>query len=67
MVRSRRTLAQFTSSVWGEGSEGHDITPRVLIWHGPLQMAGLMCNYLALENIYGMLILRIRAFSSPEL
>ena len=26
-----------------------------------------VCNYLELEKIYGMLILRIRAFSPPEL
>ena len=26
-----------------------------------------VCNYLALENIYGMLILRICPFSPPEL
>ena len=38
--------------------------------HGPVQMLGPengVCNYLALEKINGMLILRIRAFSPPEL
>ena len=33
--------------------------------HGPLQMTGpenRVCNYLALENIYGMLFVRIRPF-----
>ena len=36
--------------------------------HGPLQMFGPengVCNYLALEKINGMLILRIGAFSPP--
>ena len=35
--------------------------------HDPLQMFGPengICKYLALGKIYGMLILRIRAFSS---
>ena len=34
--------------------------------HGPLQKFGPengVCNFLALEKIYGMLILRIRIFS----
>ena len=37
--------------------------------NGPLQMFGpknRVFNYLALEKIYGMLILQIRAFWSPE-
>ena len=38
--------------------------------HGPRQMLGAengVCNYLAPEKINGVLILRIRAFSPPEL
>ena len=38
--------------------------------HGPLQMFGPengVCNYLAVDKIYGMLILGIRAFSPHEL
>ena len=38
--------------------------------HSPLQMFSPengLCNYLALETIYGMLILWIHAFSLPEL
>ena len=38
--------------------------------HGPLQMFGPangVCNYLPQENIYCMLILRIRVFSPTEL
>ena len=38
--------------------------------HSLLQMFGRangVCNYLALENIYGTLIFRIRAFLPPEL
>ena len=38
--------------------------------HVPLQMLGPengVCNYLALESIYGMLILRIHAFLPPEI
>ena len=38
--------------------------------HSPLQMFGPengVCNYLALEKIYDMLVPRISAFSPPEL
>ena len=38
--------------------------------HGRLQMFGPAygaCNYLALEKIYGMLVLLICMFSPPEL
>ena len=38
--------------------------------HGLLHKFGPengVCNYLALEKINGMLVLRIRAFSPPEL
>ena len=47
----------------GGGWGGHAMShPGYL--HGPLQMFGPgngVCNYLALEKIYGMLILQIRA------
>ena len=53
----------------GEGrGEGHAMSHTGYL-HGPLQMFGLengVCNYLALEEIYGMLIFLIRAFSPPE-
>ena len=48
---------------------GHTVSHPGFLY-GPLQMFGSengVCNYLALEKIYGMLILRIHAFSLPEL
>ena len=49
-------------SVHRGGGEGHTLShPGYL--HGPLQMLSPengLCNYLALEKIFGMLILRIR-------
>ena len=53
----------------GVGVGGHTVShPGYL--HSPLQMFSPKngaCNYLALEKIYGMLILQICAFSPPGL
>ena len=49
---------------------GNHTVPHPGYLHSPLQMFGPeneVCNYLALEKIYGMLILRICAVSPPEL
>ena len=52
----------------GGGGGGHTVShPGYL--HRPLQMFGSengLCNYLALEKMYDMLILRICTFLPPE-
>ena len=58
-----------TSSLGGRGGVSHCATPGYLLCpalptFGP---ANGVCNYLALETIYGMLIVRIRSFSPSEL
>ena len=47
----------------GGGGRGHTVS-RPGYLHGP---ENRVCNYLALEKIDDMLILRIHAFSPPEL
>ena len=52
----------FQCTQGGRGGS-HCVTPRPGYLHGPLQMLSPengLCNYLALEKIFGMLILRIR-------
>ena len=59
----------------GGGGGGGRTVPHPGYLHGPLQMGPLQIfgtengvhNFLALENIFGMSILRICAFSPPEL
>ena len=53
----------------GRGEGVHTASYPVYL-HSPLQMLcpeNGVCNYLALEKIYGMLTLRVCAFSPPEL
>ena len=53
----------------GGGGGGHTVS-HCWYLHSPLQMLSPengVCSYLALEKIYGMSILRIRAFSPREL
>ena len=65
IMMSLRCLGVKTGFSKGEGEGLH---PGFL--HSPLQMfvpENGVCNYLAREKMYGMLILRICTFSPPEL
>ena len=68
MPSYRGVARMFQRRGGGGGGGGHTMShPGYL--HGPLQMFGPengLCNYLALEKIYGMLTLWICAFSPTE-